>query len=213
MEIAIAALRGTAPIGGVGRVESRARRGAPARPADVPSDEMLMARVMRREEPALGALYDRYRRLVFGVALRITGSHESAEEVMQDVFQAVWQSAGSFQPGASASAWIVGIARHRAIDHTRSRRYRASAREDLLDDASPGTASDGHAEALALQTTVRAALATLPLEQRQALALAYYGGLTHVEIAADLRLPVGTVKSRIRVGLLQLRRALDDLDA
>jgi RNA polymerase sigma-70 factor, ECF subfamily len=147
------------------------------------------------------------------IALRIVGDRESAEEVMQDVFQAVWQSAGSFQPSGNFSAWLIGIARHRAIDATRSRRHRARAREELLDDeriAIHGGA--GEADVLMLRAVVRAALAELPASQRQAIELGYYGGLTQNEIAAQIGEPVGTVKSRMRLGLLKLRELLKTLE-
>jgi RNA polymerase sigma-70 factor (ECF subfamily) len=171
-----------------------------------PADEELVGRVLRREESALGAIYDRYGRLVYTIALRITGDREAAEEVMQDVFQAVWQGAGSFQAGGSFAAWLTGIARHRAIDLTRSRRYRARARESTLDEYATG--GDTPAEALVLRTVVQEALQELPQPQRQAIELAYYGGLTHVEIAGRLGEPVGTVKSRMRLGLTRLRDLL-----
>ncbi len=185
------------------------------KPAGMPPDEELIARVRWHEEPALTAIYDRYSRLIYTIALRIVGDRESAEEVMQDVFQAVWQSAGSFQPTGNFSAWLIGIARHRAIDATRSRRHRARAREELLDDervASHGGASDGYADVLMLRAVVRAALAELPASQRQAIELGYYGGLTHTEIATQLGEPVGTVKSRMRMGLIKLRELLKTLD-
>jgi RNA polymerase sigma-70 factor (ECF subfamily) len=174
------------------------------------TDEELIRRILRRDEPALGAVYDRYGRLVYTIALRITGSREAAEEVTQDVFQAVWQGAGSFQLSGSFPAWLAGIARHRAIDLTRSRRYRARAREEALDPGFAGTvaANDSATDTLPLRTVVRTALAELPPTQRQAIELAYYGGLTHVEIAGQLGEPVGTIKSRMRLGLTRLRGLL-----
>jgi RNA polymerase sigma-70 factor (ECF subfamily) len=178
----------------------------------MPSDEELIARVCWREEPALGTIYDRYHRLIFSIALRVVGDRDLAEEVVQDVFQAVWVSASSFQPDGSFSAWLVGIARHRAIDATRTRRFRARAREDMLDDARLAPASQAHeagTDALMLRTVMRAALAQLPPAQRQAIELGYYGGLTHAEIAARLGEPVGTIKSRVRMGLLKLRELLE----
>jgi RNA polymerase sigma-70 factor (ECF subfamily) len=173
-------------------------------------DEELIKRVLRREELALSVIYDRYSRLVYTIALRITGDREASEEVTQDVFQAVWQAAGSFQPGGSFAAWLIGIARHRAIDMTRSRRYRARAREETLEEFVPSAAAahDSQADALVLRTVIRAAMAELPPAQRQAIELAYYGGLTHVEIAARLGEPIGTVKSRMRLGLTRLRELL-----
>jgi RNA polymerase sigma-70 factor (ECF subfamily) len=183
--------------------------------AGAPPDEELIARVRWHEEPALAAIYDRYSRLIYTIALRIVGDRESAEEVMQDVFQAVWQSAGSFQPTGNFSAWLIGIARHRAIDATRSRRHRARAREELLDDermAGRGGEGDGYADVLMLRAVVRAALAELPASQRQAIELGYYGGLTHSEIAAQLGEPVGTVKSRMRMGMMKLRELLKTVE-
>jgi RNA polymerase sigma-70 factor (ECF subfamily) len=173
-------------------------------------DEELIKRVLRREELALSVIYDRYGRLVYTIALRITGDREASEEVTQDVFQAVWQAAGSFQPGGSFAAWLTGIARHRAIDMTRSRRYRARAREQTFEEFVPSDAAthNSQADALVLRTVIRAAMAELPPAQRQAIELAYYGGLTHVEIAARLGEPVGTVKSRMRLGLTRLRELL-----
>jgi RNA polymerase sigma-70 factor (ECF subfamily) len=193
------------------RVEPTRRTTAARQISSGAPDEELIARVCWREEPALGAIYDRYSRLIYTIALRIVGDREVAEEVVQDVFQAVWQSAGSFQPNGSFSAWLIGIARHRAIDATRSRRYRARAREEFLDDervANSAGSMDGYAERLALRSIVRTALAELPIAQRQAIELAYYGGLTHVEIAARLGEPVGTVKSRMRMGMTRLRELL-----
>jgi RNA polymerase sigma-70 factor (ECF subfamily) len=201
---------------GSNRVEfARTTIAAHGKPAGAPPDEELIARVCWHEEPALATIYDRYSRLIYTIALRIVGDRESAEEVMQDVFQAVWQSAGSFQPSGNFSAWLIGIARHRAIDATRSRRHRARAREELLDDqrlSSRGGAVDGGADVLMLRAVVRAALAELPASQRQAIELGYYGGLTHTEIAAQLGEPVGTVKSRMRMGLIKLRELLKTLE-
>ncbi len=193
------------------RVEPTRTSSTPRAPlAGAPSDEELIARVCWREEPALGAIYDRYHRLIFTIALRIVGDRDLAEEVVQDVFQAVWLSAGSFQPNGSLSAWLVGITRHRAIDATRSRRFRARAREDMLDDDRlvGVAAADASADGLLLRAVVRAALAELPASQRQAIELGYYGGLTHAEIATRLGEPVGTIKSRMRMGLMKLRELL-----
>jgi RNA polymerase sigma-70 factor (ECF subfamily) len=199
---------------GNNRVElNRSTSGGRGKPAGTPPDEELIARVRWHEEPALATIYDRYSRLIYMIALRIVGDRESAEEVMQDVFQAVWQSAGSFQPSGNFSAWLIGIARHRAIDATRSSRYRARAREELLDDeriAAHGGA--GEADVLMLRAAVRAALAELPASQRQAIELGYYGGLTQNEIAAQIGEPVGTVKSRMRLGLIKLREILKTLE-
>jgi RNA polymerase sigma-70 factor (ECF subfamily) len=176
------------------------------------TDEELISLVLRRQEAALGAIYDRYIRLVYAVALRITGDRETAEEVVQDVFQNVWQAAGSFQPGVgSFAAWLLGIARHRAIDATRSKRERARAREQTIDDFRPAgddLSLEREVDQRLLRDVVRSALEALPANQRQTIELAYYGGLTRVEIAERLNEPLGTVKTRLRLGLLKLRDLL-----
>jgi len=179
-------------------------------------DDELLALVIRRHERALGQLYDRYGRLVYSIALRITGDRQTAEEVVQDVFQNVWQAAGSFQSGIGQfSAWLLGITRHRAIDATRSKRERARTREQTLDTSFPMSDESDIERDVAqsmLRDTVRAALQELPTNQRQAVELAYYGDLTRVEIAERLGEPVGTVKTRLRLGLLKLRDLLRQVE-
>ena len=124
------------------------------------SDSSLIARIFQRDEQALGFLYDRYDRLVYTIALRITNDRAAAEEVVRDVFQGVWQSAGSFQPGGSVSAWLIGIARHRAIDATRTHSYRVQARAAIFDDGHMPTTSENSA-GLTDVLTVRAAICAL----------------------------------------------------
>jgi RNA polymerase sigma-70 factor, ECF subfamily len=206
----------------IGRTEGNSRVEQPrfsstARAAAIgtPPDEELIARVCWREESALHMIYDRYHRLVFTIALRIVGDRELAEEVVQDVFQAVWQSASSFQPNGNVSAWLIGITRHRAIDATRSRRFRSRAREDLFDDeriTNAAGAAHNDTDMLTLRAVMEAALAELPTTQRQAIELGYYGGLTHTEIAKRLGEPVGTIKSRMRLGLMKLRELLKTVE-
>jgi RNA polymerase sigma-70 factor (ECF subfamily) len=179
-------------------------------------DEELLALVIRRQERALGQLYDRYGRLVYTIALRITGDRQTAEEVVQDVFQNVWQAAGSFQSGIGQfSSWLFGITRHRAIDATRSKRERARTREQALDTGLPMSDESDIERDVArsmLRDTVRAALRELPANQRQAVELAYYGDLTRAEIAERLGEPLGTVKTRLRLGLLKLRDLLRQVE-
>lgn len=175
-------------------------------------DDDLLRMVVRGDEYALGVLYDRYIRLVYAISLRITGNRETAEEVVQDVFQAIWQSAAGYRPnGASVSSWMMSITRHRAIDATRSKRERARAREAMLDPGLP-TGDDASPENEAsrsdLRASVREALATLPAAQRQAIELAYYGGMTRDEIARTTGEPLGTIKTRLRLGLIKLRDLL-----
>lgn len=179
-------------------------------------DDELIALIVRRQETALGALYDRYGRLVYAIALRITGDRQTTEEVVQDVFQNIWQSAAGFQASSgSLSSWLMGISRHRAIDATRSRRERARTREQELTAEMPLVAEGGGPEAEVAQRLLReqvqVALRELPHSQRQAIELAYYAGLTRVEIAESLGEPVGTVKTRLRLGLLKLKDLLRDI--
>jgi len=172
-------------------------------------DEALIELIVRRDGEALGALYDRYGRLVFAVALRITGDREIAEEVTQDVFHNAWQGAGGFRVGSgTCSAWLMGITRHRAIDATRSRRFRARAREDDLTIEYPSSAENDPLYQVDQQLTremIRSALNELPQNQRQTIELAYYGNLTGAEIAERLGEPLGTVKTRMRLGMQKLR--------
>jgi RNA polymerase sigma-70 factor (ECF subfamily) len=177
-----------------------------------PADAILIARIARREEAALGELYDRYSRLIYAIALRIANDHNIAEEVTQDVFHAIWQSAASFHAQGSLNGWIMGIARHRAIDATRSRRFRARQREQALYEDTCTTSNEEPHDLLLLATMVRDALTNLPNTQRQPITMAFYGGLTHTEIAAQLGEPVGTIKSRMRLGLLKLRDILRSIN-
>ncbi|ACL24500.1 sigma-70 family RNA polymerase sigma factor [Chloroflexus aggregans] len=178
------------------------------------SDEFLIDLIVQREEAALGELYDRYAALVYAIALRITGDRQTAEEVMQDVFHNIWQTAGGFRRQAGLVVhWLIGISRHRAIDALRSKRERVRRREVTGVDV--GTLLPAGVESVLeqrmLRETVRAALADLPPAQRQAIEMAYYGGLTQSEIAEQLGEPLGTIKTRLRLGLLKLRDVLRSL--
>ena len=179
-------------------------------------DEELLELVVRRQDAALSEIYDRYGRLIYTIALRITGDRETAEEVVQDVFQNVWQAAGGFQAGIGTfSSWLFGIARHRAIDATRSKRERARSREQNLNEDLPIAAEtdiERTVQQSLLRDEVSKALKELPNNQRQAIELAYYGELTRVEIAEKLGEPLGTVKTRLRLGLTKLRGLLSTLD-
>ncbi|HZQ36063.1 MAG TPA: sigma-70 family RNA polymerase sigma factor [Dehalococcoidia bacterium] len=181
-------------------------------PLDGLSDQSLMLGVTHHDEHALRLLYDRYSALVFTLALRKLGDRGLAEEVLQDVFFRCWSQAQSYRADAgSVASWLFGITRNRCIDVRRSRQAQARARErdalpspDTLNE--PGLPDD--AEVVALQLTVRDALAALSEPQRQAIALAYYGDLSQSEIARRLGEPLGTVKTRMRAAMERLRRAL-----
>lgn len=172
------------------------------------TDAALVTRLAAGDRSALGDLYDRYARPVYSLALRMLGDAQSAEDVTQEVFLRVWRQAARYDPQrGEAGTWILHIAYNLTVDALRARR-----RETAL--ASP----DGRAgfpaapEEAALRSVlslqVQEALGRLPPEQRQALEMAYFGARTHREIAAELRIPLGTVKSRLRLGLEALRAAL-----
>jgi RNA polymerase sigma-70 factor, ECF subfamily len=174
-------------------------------------DEMLLELISSHDESALSSLYERYARLLYSIALRITNDRAAAEEVLQDVFHSVWHRATTFRPSAgSVSAWLAGIARNRAIDEVRSRWHRAREREiplDYLPDLS-GAMERGLEHFTVLRADLRHALSSLPLLQRQAIELAYFGGFSSSEIAAQLNEPIGTIKGRLRLGMEKLRYAL-----
>jgi RNA polymerase sigma-70 factor (ECF subfamily) len=176
-----------------------------------PSDEELMRRIARRDDAALAQLHDRYRALAFSVALRIVNDAGRAEDVVQDAFLAVWRRAGSYAPDrGSVKTWLSSVVRNRAIDVVRATRERPVADEDgmllALEDSAPAV-HDQVAAVLDGEVT-RHALGQLPNEQRQAIALAYFAGLSHSEIADRTGLPLGTVKSRVRLGLQRMRHSL-----
>jgi RNA polymerase sigma-70 factor (ECF subfamily) len=174
-------------------------------------DETLLQLISSRNEWALSSLYERYERLLYSIALRITNDRNAAEEVLQDVFHSVWLRATTFCPTAgSVSTWLSSIARNRAIDEVRSCWHRAREREipfDHLPDWS-GTVERGLEHLAILRADLGNALNNLPTLQRQAIELAYYGGLSSSEIAAYLGEPIGTIKGRLRLGLDKLRQAL-----
>ncbi len=182
---------------------------------DETTDYDLLRAVAAGDEAALAVLYDRHCRLVMNVAFGVLGDQAMAEEVVFDIFMRVWENADRYDPAlAKVPTWLARLARNRAIDRLRRESVRPSGHSvafsdnaALLPARAPGdTESAAH---LALeQQRVRAAVAQLPDDQRQALALAYFQGYTHREIAALLRLSPGTVKSHIRSGLARLRDLL-----
>jgi RNA polymerase sigma-70 factor, ECF subfamily len=178
-------------------------------------DETLIALISANHESALTSLYERYARLLYSIALRITRDRAAAEEVLQDVFHSVWQRSGTFRPAAgSVSSWLSGIARNRAIDEVRSRWHRAREWElplDHLPDLS-GAVERGLEHFAVLRTDLSNALSTLPALQRQAIEMAYLNGLSSTEIAARLQEPVGTIKGRLRLGMAKLREMLHLLE-
>jgi len=174
-------------------------------------DEMLLALISSHDESALSSLYERYARLLYNIAVRITDDRMEAEEVLQDAFQSVWLRATTFRPTTgSVSTWLSSIVRNRAIDEVRSRWHKAKDRELSLDHLPDWTgAVERSLEQFAvLRMDLRNALHSLPLLQRQVIELAYYGGFSSSEIAAHLDEPVGTIKGRLRLGMEKLREAM-----
>lgn len=183
---------------------------------DEVSDEALIAAIARGDHDALGLLYDRYSRLAISVAFRVLGDHQTAEDTVQDAFLAVWRRVELFDPQrGSARAWLLTIVRNAAVDRRRGRHARAL-QDTPLDEIDFRLATEGEETFAAVASSVEAervrdALAVLPAEQREAIELAYFGGLTHQEIAERTGAALGTVKGRMRLGLHKLRASLFDL--
>lgn len=171
-----------------------------------------MARTAESDKAAFGQLYDRYAGLIFSVATRILRNEKEAEDVMQDVFLQIWNKAASYDAALGKPVnWFITLTRHRSIDRLRAlqRRYEyvhelGEAEEELADNAwMPGVESGERSLA------VKSALQLLPIDQREAIEHAFFGGLTHEEIAERLQTPLGTIKARIRRGMLKLRDSLE----
>jgi RNA polymerase sigma-70 factor (ECF subfamily) len=177
-------------------------------------DEALMRLIVHAQEQALGALYDRYHRLVYSMAVNATGDSGLAEEITQDVFLRVWNKAETYRPEqGKVVTWLSSITRYRAIDLLRSRGIRPEGKRaawvDEIDLELPDSLDvEVEVEVAQRRQRVRMAMAQLPTEQRQALAYAFFHGYTHSEIAETLREPLGTVKTRIRLAMQKLRQAL-----
>jgi RNA polymerase sigma-70 factor (ECF subfamily) len=175
-------------------------------------DLLLVGRVAGGDGEAFARLYDRHASLVLGLLTRMLADRGAAEEIMQETFLQVWQQAGRFRPELGRPrAWILMMARSRALDRLRAQGARARREDAVHRDA--GRAAEPPLGTAGLESSerrrsVRAALETLPADQRQALELAFFEGLTHTQIAARLQAPLGTVKSRILLGMGKLRQSL-----
>ncbi|MGH2467880.1 MAG: sigma-70 family RNA polymerase sigma factor [Candidatus Limnocylindrales bacterium] len=176
-----------------------------------PADAVVLARSASGDLEALAMLYDRYAPLAYGVAVRITADRSLAEDVVQEAFLGAWRHAGRYVPErGSVRSWLLAIVHHRAIDAVRRRR--TTAELPASDVALPAsfTLPDVWAEVVGRldRSWIRAGLEAINADQRQALELAYFGGLSQQEISAQVGAPLGTIKSRVRLGLVALRRAL-----
>jgi RNA polymerase sigma-70 factor (ECF subfamily) len=175
-------------------------------------DRAAFDRMARGDQDALAEIYDRHGRLVYSLAFRILRDQSDAEDVVQDVFSQAWRQASRYDASrGSVLGWLLTLTRSRAIDRLRGRRSRPepSSNEGALNSIpDPAAPADVQAVSAAEATHIRAALDGLTVLQRAAIELAFYEGLTHAEIAERLELPLGTVKTRIRQGLLKLRERL-----
>ncbi|MBI1817599.1 MAG: sigma-70 family RNA polymerase sigma factor [Deltaproteobacteria bacterium] len=174
----------------------------------------IVRRAAAGDHAALAELYDSTSAMVFGLAVRILNDRTAAEDIVVEVYAQAWRSAKAYDPSrGTPSSWLMTLTRSRAIDLLRARR-RDQASEPL-DAASAVPSAEPEPEdatiAVEQQRFVRRALAGLSVEQREAIELAYFAGLSHTEIAAKLRQPLGTVKTRIRLGMLRLREQLAPL--
>jgi RNA polymerase sigma-70 factor (ECF subfamily) len=175
-----------------------------------------MGKIMARDGAALSALYDRYARLVYSLIRSVIKNHEEAEDLLQEVFVQLWQRASTYDASrGSVYTWIVTLARNRAIDHVRSRSFQQQskiAREvgpDLLFSLMDNSPFD-LVVAEERSRIMRDALSQIPAEQSQIIHIAYFGGFSQSEIAAQLNIPLGTVKTRMRQGMKKLQKLMTD---
>ena len=175
------------------------------------SDAELLARVAGRDRDAFVALFDRFAARVKAFMMRRGASEADADEIAQEVMVQVWRRAETFDPArAAASTWIFNIARNRRVDLLRRTRRPAPDPEDPLFQPEPEPDGFLRMDAAEREAHIRAGLAELPADQRAVLVAAFYDGLSHAEIAAKLHLPLGTVKSRIRLAFRHLRGVLGE---
>ncbi len=177
------------------------------------TDEQLMTALARGESWPMTALYERYARLVFSLALQVLKDRGAAEEAVQEVFVKVWRRARDYDAARGKfSSWLTGIAHHQAIDELRRRRIRPAASDD--DDEAIAQVPDHTLQPLELamqsseRTRIIGALAAIPADQRQPIELAYFEGFTQQEIADRLGEPLGTIKTRMRLGMQKLKALL-----
>ena len=173
-------------------------------------DREMIQRMAGKDATALDAFYTRYNRLAFSLVLRIVGNREDAEEVLTEVFWQVWQQSPRYDSSRGKPiAWLLTIARTRAIDRLRSGRQHSQVNDiDEQRDPTPAPAGPDPFVLADTQQAVQQALQTLPEQQRIPLEMAYFQGMSHTEIAASLGQPLGTVKDRIRSGMMHLRKRL-----
>jgi RNA polymerase sigma factor (sigma-70 family) len=184
---------------------------------DEVSDEALISAIAGGAVWAMEPLYQRYSRILYSLAYRMVADHQIAEDLIQDSFLSVWKRATSYSPQSGAvRSWLISIVHHRTIDYLRGVRRRANLKETTWEEADldeKAAYPDVWDEAWrSVQSAhVRAALMNIPTEQRMVIELAYFQGWTHSEIAGGCQIPLGTVKARMRLGLMHLKRALEQM--
>ncbi len=181
---------------------------------DEPSDEALLNAIAGGAVWAMDSLYQRYSRILYSLAYRMVADHQVAEDLLQDAFLAVWRRATTYSPQTGAArSWLISILHHRTIDYLRRVRRRATIHEapleelELNEDIAYPDAWDAAWQSVK-SSHVRAALMKIPAEQRLVIELAYFQGWTHAEIAEGTQIPLGTIKARMRLGLLHLKEIL-----
>ena len=178
-------------------------------------DEALMILIVRGQEDALGTLYDRYSRIIYSIGLSITNDPEAAQEITQDVFMRAWERGGTYLPDqGKVSTWLIRIARNRSIDFLRWGKSRQTIPMPEWEDPFPDSMDgDSHIEGMVEQAQqhqrLRWAVAQLSPDQKQVLNLAYFQGLTHQQIASATGIPLGTVKTRLRLGMQRIKLLLE----
>src|SRR5207302_4286854 len=175
-----------------------------AAPKGLSTDAVMVSAIRSGDESAMALLYDRYSSIVYSVALRVLSDTGAAEDILQEVFMQLWRNPGLFDSSrGNLAPWLAVISRNRAIDALRRRRPESDI-ADVIVSVEPDMADE--AERARAMEKVRGALGTMPAAQRMVLEMAYFEGLTHTEIAAKTGEPLGTIKTRIRAGLLALRK-------
>ena len=187
----------------------------PSQHATAMIDPALLARVVKGDQQAFSQLYDHSSTLLFTLAVRILGNHEEAAELLQDVYLEVWRKVSRYDVGRGTPvAWLVTLTKSRAIDRLRARASRGYRTANSLEAGTAAEVADPGPSPLETQAdqelriAVGAAVAGLPQAQQQAIELAYYEGLSHTEIAERMNQPLGTVKTRIKLGMSKLRDSL-----
>jgi RNA polymerase sigma-70 factor, ECF subfamily len=179
---------------------------------DASSDAALVQQLLRRDMRAFEQLYDRHSRIVYGLVLRILQQASIAEEVVQDIFLQLWRNASHYQSGRGPFVpWLLTLARNRALDHLRLKSERQRRREDQTDELPQIAQAPQYEKELDEKRRadiVRSLMGSLSAQQKKAIEMAYFEGLSHSEIAETLNEPLGTVKSWIRNGLLRLKEGL-----